>query len=1029
MIINSLKIYGFGKLSDLEISFTEGINVVEGRNEAGKSTLMAFIKAVLFGFASRRNPHERYEPLGGGKFGGILYLTDSAGEKYSIERVFNQKVAGDLIITLPTGELAGEELLPAIIGNINESTFRQVFSFDLRELQQLEFLSDEQINDFIYHVGTGSVNQILDMKKELAKHKDNLYKAGGSKPLINLQLTALDKLAEEIRQLEIITASYGDLQREIDELTQLITLQEANLADLESELTTRGKYAQAQPTYLALERADLALASYPADFSFPEDGVRRLEEAKLLVKRLNDQENELKLRIANLSSQLVDLSSLEGLEDQASEILRLKSELVLYTENTRLEHQLSNQLDNNNRSINDQLRLIGGGFSLEWVNNFELTVQEKDWLQNSYDDLTILKGQIDEQERDLERTDLEQQEILNAVRALELEEERQTAENPLLSEFPTVKHYWGQLRDKRAEKRNREDQLNLYEDQQQTEKPGLLAGNLLLLVLSAAVAGAIYYYSDSVFAGAIALLLGAVGVVVFHLLRSLEFKNRTSGIENHSKRLRSQLATIGEEEQDLLLLLEDSLARLGGLDLTEATYYALEQKYNDEYADQLIRRGERKRVRELENEILNLATRRDFLEAGLAKERAEYKQQQTGLEDWLVANGLPVNLNYNALNSLITRIEKIQDEVRLKAEREQELARIREFKREYEAAMLDLREHVPVDNNPTVDQFINLAADRLQFYRDSLVKNQSTNERLQEAKDALEQGTLARETDLATLANLLTSAKAADEEEFYSLAKLFDEFSALQDQRREAELTLKLLAGSDDKYQLLLADLKELEFDLNQNELEALQAKRDEIKAQIKASSERKGALVSSQNKIETDARLAELKFEYEQASTKLKSLSKEWLAYAYSESLLDQTMRMYEEEKQPAILLTATDLFSRLTDGEYTKIISSIGSNELRVIRKDNRQFEPQFLSRGTLDQLFLALRYAIVKEYSKQQKLPLILDDIFVNFDEKRLDNALDIVLDFAREQQVIIFTCHPHLTNRLKKIDKNVYNVKLA
>lgn len=1029
MIINSLKIYGFGKLTDIELSFAEGINVIEGRNEAGKSTLMAFIKAVLFGFESRHHPHERYEPLTGGRFGGILYLTDQSGQKYSIERVFTQKASGDLLITLPSGETAGEELLPSIIGNINKSIFRQVFSFGLWELQQIEFLSDEQINDFIYHVGTGSVNQILEMKKEIGKKKSELYLASGAKPVINQQLATLEKLAGEIRELEMLIADYAEHQTEIENLTKLIANHEQELSLVEDNLSAREKYSQAYQAYLDLERADLALADYPADFNFPEAGVRRFEEAQQQVKRLKDQENELKERINSLSNQLVDLSSEQAIEEVASEILRLKSELVLYLENIRKEQLLVTQLEQSTRNINEQLRQLGGDYNLDTVQQFMMTIQEKDWLQNQYSELADIKSKVEEKTRDIERINLDEQETLNAISALQQEEERQTVKNPLLSEFPAISMYWTQLKEKGVEKRNKTEQLELFEEQQSLGRSSALLGNTLLLVLFIAVAGAIYYYSESFVAGAVAFLLGIVGIAIFNVSRVLERKNKAKVLINNSERLRSQLSTIISEEQDLLHSLDLSLARIGVQELTDATFYALEQRYNRDYTESLVRIGESKRIVEFENDLKNIVSRRELLVTAFNRENEKLMNLRASIETGLNAKGLPTNLNYNAVSSLIATIEKIKDEYYRKVERENELAVLNKFKSEYETSVSSLQNYVKISQNSSVEQFVNIVAERLQFYRDNLLKNQNINERLEEANNSLRQNTLAIQSDSETIAELLKSANASNVEEFYNLSRQFAAYTELVQQRKDAVLALKLLANSEKQYEQLIADLKMVEFEHNEMEIEELKTKRVGFKELIKDFSERKGALVASQNLIENNASLAELKLKYEQESAILHSLGKEWLSYAYSEALLDQTMQIYEEEKQPSILLTASELFSLLTGGEYIKIISTIGSNELRVLRKDNRKFEPQFLSRGTVEQLFLAIRYALVKEYSKQHLLPIILDDIFVNFDEERLDNAIEIVKDFANDQQVIIFTCHPRLTNRLKELDKNAYNIKLA
>ena len=68
MKILSLHIEGFGKFHDLDISFKDGLNVVYGKNEAGKSTLHTFIRGMLFGIekqrgrAARNDVYSKYEP-------------------------------------------------------------------------------------------------------------------------------------------------------------------------------------------------------------------------------------------------------------------------------------------------------------------------------------------------------------------------------------------------------------------------------------------------------------------------------------------------------------------------------------------------------------------------------------------------------------------------------------------------------------------------------------------------------------------------------------------------------------------------------------------------------------------------------------------------------------------------------------------------------------------------------------------------------------------------------------------------------
>jgi len=84
--IEDLYIEGFGPFASKQVGpFTGSIIVIHGVNEAGKSSLLAFIRMVLFGFP-RQKSSDHYPPLAGGQHGGRLTLVDSAGDWYIVER-------------------------------------------------------------------------------------------------------------------------------------------------------------------------------------------------------------------------------------------------------------------------------------------------------------------------------------------------------------------------------------------------------------------------------------------------------------------------------------------------------------------------------------------------------------------------------------------------------------------------------------------------------------------------------------------------------------------------------------------------------------------------------------------------------------------------------------------------------------------------------------------------------------------------------------------------------------------------------
>ena len=125
--------------------------------------------------------------------------------------------------------------------------------------------------------------------------------------------------------------------------------------------------------------------------------------------------------------------------------------------------------------------------------------------------------------------------------------------------------------------------------------------------------------------------------------------------------------------------------------------------------------------------------------------------------------------------------------------------------------------------------------------------------------------------------------------------------------------------------------------------------------------------------------------------------------------------------DKTQPDLVNAQKYLSILTNNKYSKInleAEEISNREGNIIKKWNE------LSRGTKEQLYLALRLGYASNYSKDKTtlkdngradLPIIIDDAFVNFDYERTHNALKCLIDFSKTNQVLFFTCH---TDIIKK-----------
>ena len=133
MRLSELYLDGFGHFHQQAIGPTAGaVTVLYGPNEAGKSTLLAFIRAILFGFPRAYNNH--YPPLVGGRHGGRIVMNDDAGASFVVERYAGSR--GGLNVASAEGPSANSEaLLRRLTGNATPDLFRNVFAFSLDELQ------------------------------------------------------------------------------------------------------------------------------------------------------------------------------------------------------------------------------------------------------------------------------------------------------------------------------------------------------------------------------------------------------------------------------------------------------------------------------------------------------------------------------------------------------------------------------------------------------------------------------------------------------------------------------------------------------------------------------------------------------------------------------------------------------------------------------------------------------------------------------------------------------------------------------
>ena len=202
-----LYISGFGKFHDTAVSFEDGLNVIYGKNEAGKSTIHTFIRGMLFGIerqrgrAARNDIYSKYEPWeNSGTYEGQLRLESDDGIIYRIERSFQKNKKEFTVINETTGreEPDGRAVLQEILGGMSETMYNNTIS-----ISQLKSATDEgmvsELKNYIANMNT-SGNMALNITKATAylKNQRKQFESQLS-PEASVNYTSL---LSEIRALE-----------------------------------------------------------------------------------------------------------------------------------------------------------------------------------------------------------------------------------------------------------------------------------------------------------------------------------------------------------------------------------------------------------------------------------------------------------------------------------------------------------------------------------------------------------------------------------------------------------------------------------------------------------------------------------------------------------------------------------------------------------------------------------------------------------------------------------------------------------
>ncbi|MDI3298890.1 MAG: AAA family ATPase [Bacillota bacterium] len=422
----------------------------------------------------------------------------------------------------------------------------------------------------------------------------------------------------------------------------------------------------------------------------------------------------------------------------------------------------------------------------------------------------------------------------------------------------------------------------------------------------------------------------------------------------------------------------------------------------------------------LERERLLLEQERRRLAEVRAAAGREAEEALAGLASWCRQRGLPAGLAPEELESWLLEARRLPGLVAGRRRLEQEQAALRQASQDFAARVAALAERLGAP--PGVEALRR----RLEDARERRKRREEAARELRalEAELAgLEEESAARE---AALRGLLERAGVEEAAELPGAAE-----QAARWRQREAYLQRiegELRAGALDVWPAAADPLAELDRQLAAADPARLEAEEqaaaravEELRARRDRAHQRLGELRLQVEQLERSRRVAELEDREAGLRARLEACAAEWRRLTLALELLAVARDRFERERQPAVLQSASRLFARFTGGRYEAVRVALGDRRLRVYpgRAGAPPLQPWQLSRGTQEQLYLAMRLAYIEEVRRNGgSLPVVIDDALADFDPARLRAALRALGEFARGHQVLLFTCHPHVVEAARE-----------
>lgn len=956
MKIKSVEIYGYGQFVQRRVEFNEYFTELYGENEAGKSTLQAFIHSILFGFPTKREHEPRLEPRMGNHYGGRVTLIMDDSSEIVVERV-KGSAQGDVKVYLPNGSIKDESWLKEHLNFIDKRTYQSIFSFSVLGLQDIhKHLTENQLQNFLMQAGALGSTEFIGMRDLISSKKQELYKKAGQNPEINRQIEELKNLELQIRDKSSELETYQRLTETRDKSQKRLDTLKQNLSHLNQFYEEKQKELALHDQVQEWKGLESDLNIEP--LAFPEQGIDRYEAAKFQTQQLERdiglrEEKRIQLEHDNqaLSIPKADhFKQIEALSKKEESIKQDEFDLK----------QVRRDIDHHQRDLEGLCHNIGWDKVYEGLDTSEVQVSYTSHLLKEYDEqlLTIqrLKHTHDEYQIETKTYENEINDLENQLVSEEDFEKKQIHEKQLL-----------ELNEKRNLFTKMKETFEQEYNEKQKKKHFMRIMLVLLAVVSLGLATFAFVTSNLLFSAAFAVL-AVLCLLGLFLTKSkevsynqrfadeiTELENQVTHLENaynldfnlnHQFQLRDQVA---QRKQSLKILTLKFQNILQQLKQTEENIDVSRRKINDIKANIHVSEN-------LSNDLLvdgfhtiqKINEHQDHLNE--LKESESHLMQS--LEQFYTQAKEKVEMIFGHFNA--------------------------------EAMFHDLREWIK-----------RVQSDSARFERNQEQIDLIQNE-VKHLKSRLKENHLV-------IQNLFSSIGALDEESYY---KHFDRYQTYQTRlSRFNDLTL-YLENQDYGYEKS-SKLSEKTTVQLETEFEKLSDQIDTYNENFLELQSEVSDLTAQINHMETDDTLRQLRHRFQLLRNQLNEKAEDWAALSYLEALVDEHIKQIKNKRLPQVVNEATHIYHELTEGQYEQV--TYNDNQLMVRHKDGQIYHPIELSQSTKELLYIALRISLIKTLKPYYSLPIIIDDAFVHFDVQRKSKMIKYLRSMPENYQVLYFTCN--------------------